>query len=526
MTTGRLGISPRHQARRSPRFQRFTERPIFSRPETAVGNVVGLTLVIAGAGMLIAGVVDRLDDGPDVSSLLGPGVGFLVPGLLLWRRTTVPARLSTPTIYATVLSAWVAFCLAAAVPYFLSDTLARFDLALFEAVAGFTTTASSVVSDVGGLSRGMLLWRSLTQWLGGIGVIVFVISVLPFIRAAGTEHLGGLARAEDRLAPRVRETAKRLVLVYVTFTLVVSALYFAFGMTIFDAVAHSFTTVSTGGFSTHGASIAFFDSPALEWTVIAAMVLAGGSFALYWRALRGKPLVILRSVEFRVYLLLLALVSGAALLWSAGENGWSADAVRRTIFGVVSIGTTTGYAIVDYNTWPGAVQLLLLFLMAIGAMTGSTAGGFKVFRLMGIVGHVRRHLFRQLHPRAVPVVRLGNEVVSDLVISRILGFFGLFMGVGAAATFLVAAIGTLDLRTSISVVATSIGNVGPALGSLGSSGQYFDAHAGVRGVLMVVMLAGRLDIYPVLLGIVPLVRFIGDRLPPPLAKAFVRLGRG
>jgi trk system potassium uptake protein TrkH len=172
------------------------------------------------------------------------------------------------------------------------------------------------------------------------------------------------------------------------------------------------------------------------------------------------------------------------------------------------------------------VQLLLVFLMAIGAMTGSTAGGFKVFRLMGIVGHVRRHLFRQLHPRAVPVVRLGKEVVSEADISRILGFFGLFMGIGAVATFLVAAIGTLDLRTSISVVATSIGNAGPALGAVGSAGHYLDVHAGVRGVLMVVMLAGRLEIYPVLLGLVPLVRFVGDRLPRPLAKAFVRLGRG
>ncbi len=476
--------------------------------------------------MLVAGIVDKLDAGPDASALMGPGVGFLVPGLLLWRRTAVPARLPTPTIFATVLSAWVAFCLAAAVPYFLSDAVERVDLALFESVAGFTTTASSVLTNVGNLSLGILLWRSMTQWLGGIGVIVFVISVLPYIRAAGTEHLGGLSRAEDRLAPRVRETAKRLMLVYLGFTTIVAVLYFAFGMSIFDSVAHSFTTVSTGGFSTHDASIAAFDSPALEWTAIGAMVLAGGSFALYWRALRGRPLVILRSVEFRVYLMLMALVTAATLLWTAGDHGWSADAIRRTIFGVVSIGTTTGYAIVDYNAWPGAVQLLLLFLMAIGAMTGSTAGGFKIFRLMGIVGHVRRHLFRQLHPRAVPVVRLGNEVVSDAVISRILGFFGLFMGLGAAATFLVAAIGSLDLRTSISVVATSIGNVGPALGSVGTAGQYIDAKAGVRDVLMVVMLAGRLEIYPVLLGIVPLVRFVGDNLPRPLAKAFVRLGRG
>jgi trk system potassium uptake protein TrkH len=516
----------RHQARRVPRFTRLTERPIFTRPETAVGHVVGLTLAIAGTGMLVAGIVEKLDGGPDASALIVPAAAIGVPGLLLWRRTVAPARLSTPTIYGTVLSAWIAFALAAAVPYALSRSLPRFDLALFEAVSGFTTTSSTVLVPFDGVSRGIFLWRATTQWLGGIGVIVFVISVLPFISAAGSEQLGGLARAQDRLAPRVRETAKRLVLLYVGFTLVVSGLYFAFGMTSFDAVAHAFTTVSTGGFSTHERSIAFFASPALEWCVIGVMVLAGGSFALYWRALRGKPFAIIRSIEFRVYLGLLALVAGAAVIWNANESGWSADAIRQTIFGVVSIGTTTGYNIVDYNLWPGAVQLLLVFLMAIGAMTGSTAGGLKVFRLMGIVGHVRRHLFRQLHPRAVPVVRLGKEVVSEADLSRILGFFGLFMGIGAAATFLVAAIGSLDLRTSISVVATSIGNVGPALGAVGSAGHYLDVHAGVRAVMMVVMLAGRLEVYPVLLGLVPLVRFVGDRLPRPLAKAFVRLGRG
>jgi trk system potassium uptake protein TrkH len=476
--------------------------------------------------MLVAGVVDKLDGGPDASALIGPAAAVGIPGLLLWRRTVAPARLSTPTIYGTVLSAWLAFCVVAAIPYVLSGTLRRFDLALFEAVAGFTTTSSTVLVRVNDVPRGILLWRATTQWLGGIGVIVFVISVLPFIRAAGAEQLGGLARAQDRLAPRVRETAKRLVLLYVAFTLAVSALYFVFGMPGFEAVAHAFTTVSTGGFSTHQRSIAHFASPALEWCVIGAMTIAGGSFALYWRALRGKPFTIIRSIEFRMYIALLTLVSAAAVLWSANDGGLSSEGVRQTILGVVSVGTTTGYNVVDYNLWPGAVQLLLVFLMAIGAMTGSTAGGFKVFRLMGIVGHVRRHLFRQLHPRAVPVVRLGKEVVSEADISRILGFFGLFMGIGAVATFLVAAIGTLDLRTSISVVATSIGNAGPALGAVGSAGHYLDVHAGVRGVLMVVMLAGRLEIYPVLLGLVPLVRFVGDRLPRPLAKAFVRLGRG
>jgi trk system potassium uptake protein TrkH len=297
-------------------------------------------------------------------------------------------------------------------------------------------------------------------------------------------------------------------------------------MGVFDAIAHSFTTVSTGGFSTHDRSLAHFSSAGVEWTAIVAMVLAGGNFALYWQALRGKASGLLTSVEMRVYLLLVAGVGLAAVAWNTPRTGWSDDAVRRTLFGAVSISTTTGYTLVDYDRWTGAVQLLLLFSMVVGGMVGGSAGGFKVFRLVAVMGHVRRHLFRQLHPRAVPVVRVGDEVISDAVITRVLGFFGLFMAVGAAATFAVAAIGELDVRSAISAVATSLGNVGPALGALGPTHHYLDVDTGVRNVLMVVMLAGRLELYPVLLGVVPLLRFIGNRLPQRVAQAIVRVGRG
>jgi trk/ktr system potassium uptake protein len=231
--------------------------------------------------------------------------------------------------------------------------------------------------------------------------------------------------------------------------------------------------------------------------------------------------VLLRSVELRAYLIIVAIVAVAAIAWEAPQGG--VNAVRRTLFGAVSISTTTGFSLVNYNRWSGAVQLLLLFGMAVGGMAGSSAGGFKTFRVLAVVGHVRRHLFRQLHPRAVNIVRMGDGVIPDVVISRILGFFGLFMAVGAGATFAVAALGSLDLQSAITVVVSSLGNVGPSFGSVHN---YFDLRAGVRDVLMVVMLAGRLEIYPVLLGLVPLIRFVSDRLPPRLAQVFIRVGRG
>lgn len=509
---------------RTPLYRpRRAERPAGGKLESVTLHLVGVVLFAAGCGMLGCGIVELLDRGAP-APLLAPGVGFGIAGSLLWRRTISPVRISSATIYGAVLVAWLAFGVAGSLPYVLSGVLDRFDLALFETIAGFTTTASTVLRTPESVTKGILLWRATTQWFGGVAITVFVVSVLPYVRSAGFEHLAGISHSwgAERMASRIQEMAKRIVLVYVGFTLLVSASYALFGMGTFDAVAHAFSTVSTGGFSTRTRSLAFFDSPGVEWTAIAAMILAGGNFALYWQALRGKPLKLFRSVELRAYAIIVALVAVAAVVWTTA-SGAEVDAVRRTIFGAVSIATTTGFRLVDYTQWAGAVQLVLLFAMVVGGMPGGSAGGFKTFRLLAVVGHARRHLFRQLHPRAVPLVRISGEVISDAVISSIIGFFALFMAVGAAATLIVSAIGGHDLATSISLVASSIGNVGPALGTFT---HHADLHAGVRHVLIVVMLAGRLEIYPVVLGLVPVLRFIGNLLPPKVALAFARLGRG
>lgn len=500
---------------------------MLAKRETAVGHIVGLALTLAGAGMVACGILEKLGGGRQAVALVGPGLAAGIPGLALWKRTRAPQRIPAATIFAAVLSGWLVLAIVGAFPYFLSDLLQSFDLALFESVAGFTTTASTVITQLDGTSDGILLWRSMTQWFGGIGIIVFVVSVLPFLRTAGIDHggMGGFG-GSDAIAPRVRETSKRLVLLYVAFTAIVAGLYGAFGMSVFDAVSHSFTTVSTGGFSTHDKAFAAFDSSAIEWVAIGAMIFAGGNFAMYWRALRGRPFSVVRSIEFRIYLLLVALLGGAALLWNMHEGGMSHEYVRKTLFSSVSISTTTGFAGTDYNSWAGPVQLLILFAMAVGGMAGSTAGGFKVFRMIAIVGHARRHLFRQLHPNAVNVVRLGKEVISESVVMQVLGFFGLFMGVGAAATFLISALGDIDLRSSIAATASALGNVGPGLGSVGIADHYEGLRASVRYVLMVTMLAGRLELYPVLLGLVPALRFVGDRLPLQITKRIIRIGRG
>ncbi len=506
--------------------RKLIEDPRLPRRETAVGNVVGLALAVSGAGMLVSAVVEKLGGGEDAVIFVASGLLVGIPGLALWSRTRAPVRIPAATVFAAVLFCWITFSLAATIPYLASGTITRFDLALFEAVAGFTTTAASILGPLSDVSHGLLFWRATTQWVGGIAAVVFAVSVLPFLGVGGMEMVGSAAAgpATERLGARVRSTARRLVPLYFGFTLLVAMGYVAFGMSLFDGFAYSFTTVSTGGFSTDHRITSF--GPGVEWVAIAAMIIAGGSLALYWQAIRGKPLVIFRSAEFRAYILLVTGLAGVTVFANGMRFGFSYDVAHRSIFSMVSLSTTTGFDTTIYHdAWVPPLQLIALFAMAIGGMSGSTAGGFKTLRLMIVLGFSRRQVFQQLHPRAVSIVRLGTQVVSETVVTRVIGFFGLFMAVGALATVLVAMFGS-DLRTAISAAVSALGNVGPALGRLGSTASYTTLHAGARAILMVVMLAGRLEIFPVLLGVVPLVRFVSDRLPRWGAQRFVRALRG
>lgn len=496
------------------------------RSETLVGHVTGLVLVIGAVGMAASGLVDVIGRGSAVAPLFGSAIGVGAAGFALWRLTAVPDRLPTASIFSAVLMSWIGLSIAGAIPYLASATFDGIELALFESVSGFTTTGSTVLRPIEVASPGILFWRSVTQWMGGIGVVVFAISVLPYLGVGGMELLSAEAPGEsERLVPRVRETAKRLVMLYLGFTTAVAAAYALFGMSPYDAVTHAFTTVSTGGFSPHNASFAHFGSASLEWIAIAAMVFAGGSFALWWRALKGKPLVVVRSAEFRAYLALICLIAGTAVAWNVAREGFSHDLVRQTAFSVISLSTSTGYTILDYDQWAGAVRLMLIFAMGLGGMAGSTTGGFKVFRLLAVLSYGRRQVFRQLHPRAVDVVRIGKDVIPEPIVAKVVGFFGLFMAIGGLATFLVAASGT-DPLTAISAVAQSIGNVGPGMGEVGPTTDFLGLHAAGRAVLVVVMFVGRLEVFPVLLGFVPLFRWVGRRLPSRVARALARIGSG
>jgi trk system potassium uptake protein TrkH len=389
--------------RRSSGAQTFETRD--RRPVSAVANVVGFALLFTAAGLAVCGAVELLAGDDAVAPLAGTALLSAVLGMGLWKGTRVPNRVSTPSAFAAVGWTWIAISAVGALPLWWSGMLPTFDDALFESVSGFTGTGATVLAAIEGNGAGLLLWRQATQWLGGMGVIVLVVAVLPLLGVGGFE----LLRAEspgptsDRLAPRVRDTARRLWIIYVGLTLLIVAALLVTGLSPYDALAHAMTTVSTGGFSTYDASIAAFDSAAVEAVLIASMFAGAVNFALWWQVLRGVgPRALGQSAELRAFVVILvAAVAFVTVLLAVDGSGLAlVSALRRAAFTVVATMSTTGYATVDFALWPAAGQLVLLALMVSGGMAGSTSGAMKLFRIQVMVSHARRELRRLLHPSA------------------------------------------------------------------------------------------------------------------------------
>jgi trk system potassium uptake protein len=469
------------------------------RHSSLIGNVVGLTLAVVGVGIAVSGVVDAIDGGPDVLVLLGSGVIVWAVGSTLWRSTIVPKQIRILDVFSTVTLAWLAMAVAGAIPFVLTGHFDRLDDALFESISGFTTTGATVTSDIEATSKGLLFWRSTTQWIGGMGVIVLVVAVLPTVGTGGMSLLQAEAPGPtgERLTPRVRETARRLWAFYIGFTIVLALAYLVAGMSPYDAVSHSFTTVSTGGFSPYQNSLGHFDSAVIEWICIVGMLIAGGSFTLYYRALKLDPKPLLRSTEFRVYLTIV----GAITMWAfvaSGNGGGQAAGFRDSLFTTTSTVTTTGYVTTEYGLWSQTAQLLLLVVMPIGAMAGSTAGGVKVVRVMAVASFAHREALRHLHPRLVRPVRIGNGILPDDIAGRVVGFMMLALAVFGGGAVLISATGP-DMITSFSASATAFGNVGPGLGALDHSHDFGSIPPLGRLIAMGQMLLGRLEVYPVIL---------------------------
>jgi len=409
-------------------------------------------------------------------------------------------RMRTRDGFVVVTFGWLLASLFGALPYVFSNQLGALD-AFFESASGFTTTGATVMTGLEHAPHGLLLWRALTQWLGGMGIIVFTIAVLPLLGIGGMQ----LFRAEvpgpvaDKLTPRIADTARRLWMVYVGFTAAAYCAYRLAGMTPFDALCHALTTLSSGGFSTRDASLAAW-SPAAQWIAIAFMIAAGTNFALHYRLLVGRFGEVRRDVELRIYLGLL-LVASAAVFWLNGGAG-APGALRDAIFQTVSIATTTGYVTADYEQWAPASRFLIFHLLLAGGMAGSTSGGIKTLRFLLGVRTLRAFVWRLTHPHAVRGVRYAGRAVPEDVVAGVAIFILAYLAIGVFAGGFVAAHG-YDPITAMSAAFSALGNVGPGLGEIGPSDTWAHFPPIVKAVLALCMLAGRLEIFTVLVILEP-----------------------
>ncbi len=419
----------------------------------------------------------------------------------LWALSRSEGDLTLRESFAIVSLAWTATAVFGALPYLFTGVIERPAAAAFEAMSGFTTTGATVFTDIEALPRSILFWRSLTHWLGGMGIIVLVIAVLPYLGVGGMQ----LFKAEvpgptpERLQPRITQTAKLLWMVYVGLTATQTLLYVAGGMSLFDAVNHSFATMATGGFSTRNASLAAFDSPFIQWVTVAFMYLAGVNFSLHFRAVTGRP-VYGRDHEWRFFtgVLVLAGVAVTALNLSSPAYERLEPAVRDAFFQAASILTTTGFVSADYELWLPGSQMVLFALFFVGGMAGSTGGGIKAVRVLLLLKQTANEIRRHLHPRAVLLTRVGTKPVKQDILANVTGFVILYLLLCLAGAVALGMLG-MDLPTAIGASIASVGNVGPGFGEVGPTDHYGWMSDPAMVLLSFLMMVGRLEIYTVLL---------------------------
>jgi trk/ktr system potassium uptake protein len=500
-----------------------------TRPNTTL-HIMGIALTFVSAGMALSTLLEALSTNRDTVGLLVSTVVTAGLGLILWRRTSV-GSVRARSIFAAVGWTWLVVTLVGSLPYILSGTFAipgadfveQVVNSIFESASGYSCTGSTALQDFDRPGRGLLMYRQATQWYGGMGIVLLAVSVLPFLGVGGLDLMTAEAPgpSSDRLAPRVSETARHLWIIYIVFTLVVTAVLFAVpGPSLYDSLAHALTTTSTGGFSPYGASIGYYDSVLVEVVLMAGMLYGGMNFALHWRAARGEFGAYRRDPELRGYLsmVLIAAIVVVGFLWLDDGMGF-ATALRVGTFNVVSLGTSTGFGNAtgeqsagNFVLWAPAAQMILLLLFVSGASTGSTSGGIKVMRVQVLFAHTLRSIRRTRLPRAVVPVKHGSTTVDDDIVSRMAGFFLLYVLIVSAGVVIVTGLGG-DLDASIGAVLGSLGNMGPALGNAGPTASFSVAFTEpARLVLALLMVIGRLEIFPILLMFAAPYRAVKDAL--------------
>jgi trk system potassium uptake protein TrkH len=441
-----------------------------------------------------------------VYHLISSAICIVIGGGVAYSTYGVEKHIGKREGYIIVSMVWVVFSMFGLLPFWLTGAIPSFTDAFFETMSGFTTTGSSILTDIEALPHGLLFWRSLIQWLGGMGIIVLSLAILPILGVGGMQLFVAEVPGPvpDKLHPRIAETAKRLWVIYLSFTVVEAILLIFGGMSVFDAVCHSFTTMATGGYSTKQASIAFYDSAYIQYVIILFMFIAGANFTLSYHAFHGRFKKVFHNEELRYYLgfvLGITAIIGGVLYFTEGNLGVE-KSFRDALFQVVSIITTTGYATADYLLWVPFLSLMIFALMFFGGSAGSTGGGIKIVRVVLLLKNSYYELKRLIHPNAVIPVRLNNRAVSQTIVTNVLAFVVFYMIIFGIGTIVMSIMG-FDMETSLGAVATSLGNIGPGLGEVGPSESFANIPAFGKWFLSFLMLLGRLELFTVLLLFAP-----------------------
>jgi len=464
-------------------------------------RVLGFLLFVEGIAMILALFIAMIYGEYDQNAfLISAGINVLLGGLIVLLTKNVNKDIGRKEGYIIVSSVWIVFSFFGSLPYVISGAIPNFTNAFFETMSGFTTTGSSILADIESLPHGILFWRSITQWLGGMGIIVLSLAVLPVFGIGGMQ----LFMAEvpgptpDKISPRIRQTAKTLWVIYLGFTVAEMLLLSVGGMPFFDAVCHSFTTMATGGFSTKQASIAHWSSPFIQYVIVVFMFFAGTNFTLSYLAIQGKFKRVFKDEEFKYYglfVLSFSLIIFIGLLVTS-QIGVE-QSFRNALFQVVSIITTTGYATADYLTWAPILTIIIFVLFFFGGSAGSTGGGMKIMRIVLLLKNSYYELRRMVHPHAIIPVKFNNHSVDAKIVTNVLAFFMFYFAIFGASTVIFSFMEP-DMESAMGAVATSLGNIGPGLGNVGPAENFLHVKPLGKWFLSFLMLLGRLELFTVL----------------------------
>lgn len=471
-------------------------------------HFLGLLIALIGGMMAVPAAISLLQQGDSASGALsGAAIITVMTGTVLFFITrSRKQKLSQRGVFVLVVTAWLAASAFGALPFYFSGVLPNYLDAFFEAMSGFTTTGATVMTSIADQSHGILLWRSLTQWLGGMGIIMLFVALFPLLGIGAAQMADAEMTGEsgEKLTARIRETAKVLWLIYVVFTVICFGALMIAGLPFFDSVNISLTTLPTGGFAPVDLSIEDYASTSVQLIVNFFMLLAGVNFALfYYLFMKRRPGKLFTNPEFRLYIGLLA---GATLFLTlnlvANEVMPFADALRQGAFQATTIMTTTGYSSANFDEWPNFSRAILLMLMVVGGSAGSTAGGLKVIRLLVLLKYSYRRVILAFNPNAVIPLKIGDTVMPEKTVSRIMSLTVLYLAILWGGFLVMSALG-LDIETALSSVVSAISNIGPGLGGVGPYQNFAWIPDLGKGVLIVLMLAGRLELFTLLVLFVP-----------------------